>query len=541
MADKQVRIDLVAEDNASAEIKQVADLAGKLEDLDPVVDVNAETKPAQRSVDELLKTVQHLSDEDATVVLALRAGRVQNELVETLRTVEDLDASDPQVSILLQNADTARADLDKLETAITDINKTKVAPKVDSTGIKDYTSDAGKAEDATKSFVGNAVSEIPGVADAFGPLGEAAGQVTEGLLGGEIALRGLATAALPMAGVTIAMKGLADHAKKVEEVKAFNKETVKGWASAYREAAGDVNKMTDAMGDLAEAAGEIKVSLGEAVGLKDFTDDIAKAGLTADQFFKLVAEGQDAIIEWGNASKDAGVSTEAVDGAVTAAVASIQPYNDAIKAGKVQQQLFGDSSDETSDAMARQTKKADELADATDHARLVADKTGEAFDAMRKKLNMKKEVEDLGIAIGAAALTVGSGAKVAADDILSMKQSIIDVAETAGATPIEVQSVLERLDHGDFNSVYNQVQTWANQKPVTFTLKARLEAGADIRALISGGGGRGNYNGSFGPNSATVVVNQTFPRGFRTSSAIAEAQRAAGRAGRIYMRGHLPR
>lgn len=544
MAERQVRIDLVAQDDASATIDKVADKAADLEHADPTVDVAADTARAQRSVDELLDTVQHLDSDDATIVLGLRAGRVQRDLVETLRTVEELDASDPTVAVHLANADQARADLDKLETAIRDLNDTKVAPKVDTSGIDRYRSETGKAQDATHSFVGNAVSELPGVSDAFGPLGEAASQLTEGIAAGEVALGNLAGAAVVIAPIVIGMKGLADHAKKLAEVKAFREETVRGWAKAYRAAAGDVDKFTDALGDAAEQAGKIEVSLGNMIGLRDFTDDIANAGLTADQFFQLVADGEDAIKAWGTASKNAGVDVGAVDGAVLAATASIEPYNDAIEAGKVQQRLFGEKAGDAADGAKDVGAESKNATGKVDGFKSALDRANDELDRMSDALDMDSDFENLRVQLGGMALATAQGVKPARTEINGMKQDIINLARQAGISPVIVQSTLEKLDQGDLQGVLNAAQSWMNQNHVTATVDFKLgrPVSEAFRESILARGGSGSITVTPGAAAApALVINQTFPRGFRTSSAVAEAQRAAGRAGRLYMRGHLPR
>jgi hypothetical protein len=138
------------------------------------------------------------------------------------------------------------------------------------------------------------------------------------------------------------------------------------------------------------------------------------------------------------------------------------------------------------------------------------------------------------------------------EEILDLKQDILDVGEFAGLNPIEVQTLLDRVAAGDYLGVKTDVEALAAANPPKVPTSLRDPTDAEMRAYaervarriqqilgsIVGRGGGGYSGGPVMPMSAsagTVNVTQYVPRGYR-GDLLADASAAARRSGGLYHR-----
>ena len=147
MADKQVRIDIVANDDASEQIADVAADVKKLDQLEPEVAVTADTAAAKSA------------------------------LVDITDTLNKIDAE-------------------------------KATAEVDTTGATDNVKRLGSESDNTKSvmanMVGNTAQDFGALGGVAGTAGMAVGQLGEYAAEGTIAWKAWPSMAGPMAGLAIA-------------------------------------------------------------------------------------------------------------------------------------------------------------------------------------------------------------------------------------------------------------------------------------------------------------------------------------------------
>jgi hypothetical protein len=200
--------------------------------------------------------------------------------------------------------------------------------------------------------------------------------------------------------------------------------------------------------------------MGDFVGMFDL-DNLGRLGKTMGS----IGSGLKDVIGFFAASPD---SIKKHKDAVKDANGAVTDYDAALSA------LVRDTFPAYSSEIGVATGQGLEMADSMAGMRQSADDAANSMDSLRKRLNMGKETDQLKAQIGGAMLVVGSGAQVAADDVLTIKQSIIDVGEYAGKTPIEVQSVLDQVDRGEWDTVYNTVNRWAQSSPVTIDVKPKF-------------------------------------------------------------------
>jgi hypothetical protein len=186
--------------------KKALDDAKKIETADPELDISADDTEAKRSVADLLRDVDKLDSETATVTLAMAAADVQRQLTDILVDIAKVDASDIDIDAKVSQANAVKADLDAIETKLK-----QVGEKAEDTERKlDRTTGGGGGS----NLRGNAI------ADLTGPLGEASGAasdfagVFDGLgdivsetalkMGASTATAGRIASAMGVAGVAVA-------------------------------------------------------------------------------------------------------------------------------------------------------------------------------------------------------------------------------------------------------------------------------------------------------------------------------------------------
>lgn len=307
----------VATKNASKNLKDAAKEAKKLgTDLDDTRSAGKKLADAMDQVTGELETefkqaksaADKLADSLGTagVDAVNRAGKSVDDLVQDLKraglTYEDIEAdSDALAASMKRMADVG----DDINTHVTK-NMEHVATATDD------------SRSVMANFAGNAVQEMPGVANAFGPLNMAISQFTEYASEGKIQLGGLISAGGGMALVTVAMQTLASRAQKLESIKTLKSDYIKGYSNALKDASSRWQAIATAM----EETGKVELILadggegltgtllGGVAATVDLKEEFAALGVTYEGMAKAMANGEEGIKEYGAALVAQGVDAD---------------------------------------------------------------------------------------------------------------------------------------------------------------------------------------------------------------------------------------
>lgn len=184
-------------------------------------------------------------------------------------------------------------------------------------GFKKVSAEADNSKNVMANFAGNAAQELPGVAGAFGPLNMAISQFVEYGAEGNINLKNLAKMAGPMLGVAVAMELVAKYQREVAAVKAFNKGQVEDFTDSLKEGSVVADDFRQSLLD----AGKVEFHLNRMFG-GDALDNMARAGVTFDQFYAAVEGGEDGIQRLVAAMQAAGVGGADIAAIMAAASAA---------------------------------------------------------------------------------------------------------------------------------------------------------------------------------------------------------------------------
>ena len=130
--------------------------------------------------------------------------------------------------------------------------------------------------------------DVPGMTAAFGSMAPVMGRLTA-----QAALTGqgfgtIAKLAPALAIVGAATKVIGDNMKLSAETAKQNAENTKEWTAALEKGGNAVDSMVAKV----KAAGELKVTLFGLDGVGDLVPVLARAGVTAEQFFNAVTAGE---------------------------------------------------------------------------------------------------------------------------------------------------------------------------------------------------------------------------------------------------------
>lgn len=479
---EQVRIDLTAEDHASGKIADVADDVERLEDADPKVTIEADDN-ASTTIADVEADARALSAVDAEVVLKAKVDQAKGELA-ALRA--DLTQTGEKAE------DTARQ-LDRVG------EDTGGGISTRGNAIADLTGPLGEASGAASDFAGVADGLTDIVGDLATKLGAtpAMAQKIAGAMGG----LGIAVAA----GAAVWSLYSARQQKAAEDAKKMA-EAAEAVTDALREgnrvAAAEAFKgqFGDLIADAKQAGYDVQSLTSFIVDAKRNVDTLNYAGSTAGvgPLGPLITEIDHARTKWQE-STEAVLANKDVLGEVTAGMG---PY----AAG-------------TERAAAKQ-----------DRLTVAMEGTRDALDEIRGRLNMDQAILTFQTNFAAGMASAQDDTALTAEEILSLKQDYLNVAEELGKSPIEIATDLEKIDAGQIGEVLWTTQEAINRRP-PLELKTRLGLPVNF--------GDERFYRAGAPSSAAassvVNVTQYIPRGFR-GDALAQARDAARRSGRLYRR-----
>ena len=324
------------------DVKSAEKLVDKLDGSKAKITLDADTKAAQKSVDEFITDLRKLDDGNYTVALALKDEQLRQELGDVLQQIAKLDAEDITIEAKMEQANQISADIEKIETKIKEVNDTPI--DIDTKPAKEGLDEVGKSAESSKSvlanMVGNATQDLGALGGVAGSAGVAIGQMGEYMADARASgegfgsiLKSFGTMAVPIAAIGVATQIVSSHLQAVAATKAFNKERVQSFV--------------DALKDGVTTAGELQkiLSGGERNDLLIRVDDqtvnaeksVAKLFGTFQNFSDAVQGGLPAYDAWADKqleiAKTAGMSgdklkflrqilDDARDGAINGAMAS---------------------------------------------------------------------------------------------------------------------------------------------------------------------------------------------------------------------------
>jgi uncharacterized protein Yka (UPF0111/DUF47 family) len=351
-------------------------MAGK---NDVTISLDLDDRKAQQNLKKLSKEVRGLDDdfedaESAGKALARAIEQSADDMIDeidaTARAVEAMEKQldgvdlDPrQVVADLKKigltADDVEADAEALADALRKADGVKIHAaeagfKDLSQAVGDVDGDIGRTGDTMSGFVAGSVGELPLISEQMGPLSEGLGQLTEGALNGEVAMKGLVAAGLGMGALTLAMQGINGHFEAQAAIDAFNAEQVEEYTEALEGAdsqlEGIVEKLTDAAG--------VQINLfGEAI---DITGEIVDAGLNVETFGKLLEEGEETWDAWAESARGAGVEAGTVDAVLAGLRSEAKALDAATAAAAITNEFLGDTVDDVADSSEDATRQLDD-------------------------------------------------------------------------------------------------------------------------------------------------------------------------------------
>ncbi|HEY6416332.1 MAG TPA: hypothetical protein VIX41_08845 [Acidimicrobiales bacterium] len=515
MATEQVRIDLVADDKASKKIDDVSDAARDLEKLSPEVEVTADTDQAERGIEQVADDARALSRADTELIIRAKIDAAKAELA-TLRA--ELDQTS-------EKAQTTARDMDRIGGDPGGGIRTR------GNAIADLTGPLGEASGAASDFAG-----------VFDGIGDIAEDVAS-----KIGLSQGATQLVSQAvgGLGIAVAGAA----AIWSI--FNQRAQKARQEAEKvaKASRDISDALEA-GEFADAAAKIEESFG---GLRR---EAEKAGISSEDFAKFITGLSDEIPGTADRLGELTAAADAYEAAARGAGDSQALANtEAVNAAANYENLLfklNDARDafiETNGEADRNKAAMDGMAegmrdasDATDRAARAQEnierkikRTDDALSKLRDGLNFEQALLNFETAMNNAMTDAEGQVGATAEEVLALKESILDLGETAKTNPAIIASQIEAVDSGDLEAVRTNVQSYYERNPIPLATRLTVPRGV---ATGSGTGGIVVPNSMPLPDGgAPSVTNvyQTLPRGWR-GDPLADAERAARRSGGLYRR-----
>lgn len=558
MADKSLKLDLTiatkdAEQNLKNTSKAAQDLSTDVEQIKTKGQIVAESMSALADeVEAEFEQAKAASDELGNAL----GSEFKSKVEKAGGSVDEMVAKLRKAGLTY---DEIKADADALADSIKRVDE--AGTRLDSTGGRaralglelDQTNQYGsQTRSVMANLTGNAAQDMGQLAGVTGTTGVAIGQLAEYAADGNVSLKGIAAAAPGIALVGFAMSKVAERAQKIAEVKAFEKERVKGYFDALRDGQSDLEAIESTLREMGKI--QLNTHLG---GLTiDLQEVMAELGVTAETFAQMVGGSREQIDEWGSRMKAAGANANDVNGIMIAAVQeqerfaeatklnaeavkvwgeseatkkakldeakkAQETYADKIREGQERVEDFNEAEREAAEALdksqrsaraARETQNDLEQAHlraarAADTQRLANEKlAGELSDEAaylnlaQQFADLEQAAKDVETAIAEGTMSVEEGMRQQALDVNAAKQAVLEYGTQIGGISPQKQVVLTTLvDQGKYQQALDQLKV--------------LEQNRTMELSIITKGGLG-----FVPPSKTDPRHQ-FAGGFDTSMA----------------------
>jgi hypothetical protein len=499
--------------------KEALQDAEQLEKLDPTVQVEADTSQAVSDIDDVTTVAKDLVDRNPWIAEVLS---------DTGAAKSDIESFQTKLRETGDVADDTKRHVDKIgDTG---------GPRLAGNQVADLTGPLGDAS--------GAASNLGGVFDGLADITEkVAGKV--GLDAAKMAgaVSGIGFAVAAAAAVwTLFRQKQAEAKKKAEEHLKLQEEITKAIEEGNREVA--ASKFIDLYGDIIDKGLEAGLSINEVVDAIRGTGDAAK---TADskiaEFDTRIADLNRSYQELHATTAASGAVPSGEEKALADQLVSLRNSRDALIDAKgewsnmtAEQQANIDKQGAVQTALLGTEEKTDKVAAAADRAKKKTEDLTAAFDILKGSLDLERTMEDFEADINTAMANVALGVPPTKEEIRTIEDTIIEVGEMAGKTPIEVRSELDKIDHGDLFSVLNDAQSWANEHKVKVQFEVAQDAKQKIRDVFAGFGINVPITGSASKSAsgASQTVNVNLPRGARHGDIARAMGLSTRRNGRRY-------
>jgi hypothetical protein len=349
------------------------------------VSVETDTRQARRELDAVLEDVRQLDGDTATAVLSIRAAQAQRDLEDVLTDLALVDGSSAEVEVRLSRAAELRDELDRISTAVRDLNGSTAVVNVDTRGatgaVDNITRSAGGANSALANMVGNAAQDVGALGGVAGSAGVAIGQMAEYMADAKLegerfgsVLSNFAKVAAPILGITATLSivsGLmAEQAKQAEAARARTERYTEGLRDMASEGLATAKVMRENTDELrrfdiegqsfgagvVEGLNDVMRTLPLVGGLfaestEDVLDVAERAGLSLYDLSKAVTDND---YRWGPfvrtliEARDAGRITS---DEYTALARALDKQRDAVENARQAQRLFNVDLEESNEIL----------------------------------------------------------------------------------------------------------------------------------------------------------------------------------------------
>lgn len=241
---------------------------------------------------QMRKSMAEISE--AADVLADSLGPEMVRAIEaTGRTVEDEVQRFQKLGLTL---DDVKRDSELLAAGMKDLDESaRMSSGAVGDGMKKMATSADQSRSVMANLAGNAISEMPLVAGAIGPVNVALGQLAEYAVDGNIKLKNLAMMGGPMLGVGAAIALVSSHMEQVAKTNAFNRARVDAFTEALREGATAAEAW-----DAALTGEDKKIEFVDAAtgDVQDLTDELYRNGITWAEFRSHLSDTREEFDAW---------------------------------------------------------------------------------------------------------------------------------------------------------------------------------------------------------------------------------------------------
>lgn len=452
---------------------------------------------AQSTSEEITDALNQKADDliDELKGIERAAEAVQRELhgldadpVEVVRDLRRMGAS-------LEDIETDAEQMVRALGRVNDVETQMAQSKFENVGaaLKDVDDQTQRARGTMTGFIGGTVGELPLISDAMGPVGEGLGQLAEGALEGELAFKALLGAGLAIGGVTLVMGQINEAFERKREVEEWRTDQVEGYRDALADASTEIGAITEKL--IAAEGVSLRTTFFD-IDADEMNEVFASAGVTVDQFARLVQGGKGEIEAWADAMSEAGVSTDDITIITNAALEEFKALGDAQDAAAASAAFFARETDESVTALdvqgaammraayeaERQTGTLDELAESADE---VAESVGgvtDSFDGLsdnlsdrRSYLDIQDDLDTMREKAGAALQAASDGAEDAAAKArdyeraqIGVTQKIIDYAnEIEGVPAWKKSEIIALVESGEIDAALEALDEMERTRQAT--------------------------------------------------------------------------
>jgi len=511
--DEKIQLDITAKDDASDTIDDVATAAENLEKLSPEVEIKASDQ-ATGDIDAVTAAADHLARLDTELVIKAQIDQAKGQLRELQDSLDDTG----------KHARDATEQLDKVDGG--------GGSGLRGNAIADLTGPLGDASSAASDFAG-----------VFDGLGDAA-EAAAGKLGLSEDVAGKVSSAIGGLGVAVAA-GAAIWSLWTAHQQAAKK--------AAEENAKAVVELGDAIvkGDRAAQVTTFHKMFDEAI------KKAGEFGLKTEDVTRFITGQSDAIPGLTTHYQELKAAREAAytDEQKAKADAALTAFEDEAAQLDINKQKFKDAAGASLDKAAADDHLADMISGTTgkqkDMNRAVDDSIGKldaaeqktrdleaGYGSLADRLSNKRAIEDWQAAMVDAQTKVRDGVDLTRDDIRGIEDDIEAAGKAAGLTPIEIQAEIDRVDQGDIDGAYLDMQQRIDAKgPLNATLKIHPELPPRLKIVTRGGTtilDEALVPISSSASAPQVVNNINMPAGSRGVDVVRQVSGQARRSGRRY-------